>query len=72
MIDQGRRSRTSQNRPLAVVGNKGGPGLTQDEIADKLGCSRAYVSQVERRALAKLRIAIEKMPKRFLYLTEGP
>lgn len=38
----------------------GGPELTQREIGEKLGISRSYVSRIEKKALATLRMAFEK------------
>lgn len=38
----------------------GGPELTQREIGERLGISRSYVSRIEKKALATLRVAFEK------------
>ena len=39
----------------------GGKGKTQNELADKLGISRSYVSRIEKKALGKLReVLIER------------
>lgn len=40
-------------------GLDGGPGLTQRETAQRLGISRSYVSRLEKKALEKLRRALE-------------
>ncbi len=37
----------------------GGPSLPQREVAEKLGISRSYVSRIEKRALNKLKFAME-------------
>ena len=41
----------------------GGALLTQNEIARMLGISRSYVSRIEKKAVEKLRIALEKKAK---------
>ena len=39
--------------------------MNQEELAEKLGISRSYVSRIEKRALEKLRAALESpSPKR--------
>ena len=40
-------------------GMSGGKPLRQREVADKTGISRSYVSRIEKRALEKLRQALE-------------
>ena len=43
----------------ARYGLDGAPPLTQRETAAKLGISRSYVSRIEKKALEKLRRALE-------------
>ena len=40
-------------------GLTGAPPLTQREIAQQCGISRSYVSRIEKKALEKLRVALE-------------
>ena len=45
-----------ESRVLALrYGLDGGPGLTQQQVAARLGISRSYVSRIEKRALGLLR-----------------
>ena len=51
-------------REKAIVslryGLSGGAPLTQREIAEQCGISRSYVSRIEKKALEKLRAALEE------------
>ncbi len=40
-------------------GMRGEPELTQKEVADKLGISQSYISRLEKRIIARLRIELE-------------
>lgn len=42
-----------------------GEGLTQQNVADMLGISRSYISRIEKKALAKLKKAIESEKLQF-------
>ena len=52
---------TEQEKEVVTLryGLDGGPPLRQREVAEKTGISRSYVSRVEKRALEKLRSALE-------------
>ena len=52
---------TEQEREVVTLryGLEGSPPLRQREVAEKTGISRSYVSRVEKRALEKLRAALE-------------
>ena len=52
---------TEQEREVVTLryGLEGNPPLRQREVAEKTGISRSYVSRVEKRALEKLRAALE-------------
>ena len=52
---------TEQERKIVALryGLEGNPPLRQREVADCTGISRSYVSRIEKRALEKLRIALE-------------
>ncbi len=52
---------TAQERQVIVLryGLEGKPPLRQREVADVTGISRSYVSRIEKRALEKLRKAVE-------------
>ena len=52
---------TEQERQVIVLryGLQGSPPLRQREVAQKTGISRSYVSRIEKRALEKLRIALQ-------------
>ena len=54
-------SLTEQERQVIVMryGLGGGKPLRQREVADATGISRSYVSRIEKRALSKLRAALE-------------
>ena len=45
---------------IARYGLGGGAALRQREVADLTGISRSYVSRIEKRALQKLRAALEE------------
>lgn len=52
---------TAQEKQVIVLryGLEGGAPLRQREVADKTGISRSYVSRIEKRALEKLKTALE-------------
>ena len=52
---------TDQERQVVTLryGLAGNPPLRQREVADRTGISRSYVSRIEKRALEKLRAALE-------------
>ena len=52
---------TEQERQVVVLryGLGGGVPLRQRQVAEKLGISRSYISRIEKRALGKLRQALE-------------
>ena len=52
---------TQQERQVIALryGLEGGRALRQREVADRTGISRSYVSRIEKRALEKLRQALE-------------
>lgn len=52
---------TEQERQVVVLryGLDGGVPKRQREVADRLGISRSYISRIEKRALGKLRKALE-------------
>ena len=52
---------TQQERQVICLryGLSGGQSLRQREVADVTGISRSYVSRIEKRALEKLRAALE-------------
>lgn len=52
---------TPQEYQVIVLryGLQGEPELRQREVADRIGISRSYVSRIEKRALEKLRRAME-------------
>lgn len=52
---------TQQERQVILLryGLEGGKALRQREVADRTGISRSYVSRIEKRALEKLRQALE-------------
>ena len=53
---------TEQEKLVVVLryGLEGGTPMRQREVADKTGISRSYVSRIEKRALEKLKQALEK------------
>ena len=53
---------TEQERQVIVLryGLEGGQPLRQREVAEKTGISRSYVSRIEKRALEKLKAALEE------------
>ena len=55
------RELTDQERQVIIAryGLGGGAPLRQREVAKQTGISRSYVSRIEKRALEKLRAAIE-------------
>lgn len=55
------RCLTEQERQVVVLryGLGGGVPLRQRQVAEKLGISRSYISRIEKRALGKLRQALE-------------
>ena len=55
------RCLTEQERQVVVLhyGLGGGAPLRQRQVAEKLGISRSYISRIEKRALGKLRQALE-------------
>ena len=55
------RCLTEQERQVVVLryGLGGGAPLRQRQVAEKLGISRSYISRIEKRALSKLRQALE-------------
>ena len=52
---------TEQEKLVVVLryGLEGGAPMRQREVADKTGISRSYVSRIEKRALEKLKKALE-------------
>lgn len=56
-----RKHLTDQERQVIVLryGLEGKPPMRQREVADATGISRSYVSRIEKRALQKLRRALE-------------
>ena len=55
------QSLTEQERQVIVLryGLGGGAPLRQRQVAEKLGISRSYISRIEKKALGKLRQALE-------------
>ena len=55
------RELTDQERMVIVCryGLEGNPPMRQHEVAVKCGISRSYISRIEKRALQKLRAALE-------------
>ncbi|MCM1569779.1 MAG: RNA polymerase sporulation sigma factor SigK [Roseburia sp.] len=53
---------TEREREILFLryGLRGGEGITQSEIGERLGISRSYVSRIEKRALEKLRQRFEQ------------
>jgi hypothetical protein len=45
---------------IAELCRKPGHRLTCDDIADFCGCSGAYIRQIEKRALRKLKVALKR------------
>ena len=52
---------TPQERQVVALryGLQGGKPLRQREVAEQTGISRSYVSRIEKRALEKLKLALE-------------
>ena len=53
---------TEQEKLVVTLryGLEGGQALRQREVAERTGISRSYVSRIEKRALEKLRRALEE------------
>ena len=58
-----KRCLSPQEQQVIILryGLEGNAPLRQREVADKTGISRSYVSRIEKRALEKLRAALEDM-----------
>lgn len=54
---------TKRERELVELrfGLKNGKEMTQKEVADKLGISQSYISRLEKRIIARLRLEIRKL-----------
>ena len=52
---------TDREREIVTLryGLAGGEPLTQREVAERYGISRSYISRIEKRALQKLRTALD-------------
>ena len=54
--------RTLRRREKLVLslrfGLEGAPPLTQQQVADRIGISRSYISRIEKKAVLKLRLAL--------------
>ena len=52
---------TGQEKQVIALryGLEGGPPLRQREVAERTGISRSYVSRIEKRALEKLKAALQ-------------
>lgn len=59
LVDQVLTEREAELVKLRYGLEGGGPPLTQKETAARLGISRSYISRIEKKALEKLRRALE-------------